>query len=595
VRAVSTPGSRDYRHYLTPAQFRAEFAPTAASVQAVQQWLRSSGFSVDYTPANRLYVAADGTVGQVERAFRTTIGSYSVRGKTLRAPETTPSVPSSLPSVTVAGLDDSAALVHPGASPSPGFRNPPQCGSYWGQDTTANTTEPTPLVTSTGTITSPASVTVPNYPNGSATPTPFTPCGYTPAQLRGAYGLSSSDTGAGQTVAIIDAYASPTIVSDANTYFSRHNVSTGGGTLIPSLSSDNFTQVTAPGTYRHPESRAQDPQGWYGEETLDVEALHSMAPEAHIVYVGAPNNYQDLDAALNHVVDNHLASMVTNSYGWSTEALPPGYITPYLDIMQEAAATGVGVYFSSGDNGDETDGVAGATPTPDWPASSPYVTAVGGTSLAVDSSAARTGEWGWETGSASVKGTSPDALSWNPAQYFYGSGGGVSRLFAQPSYQAGVVPSSMSEYYGGNPMRVVPDVAALADPNTGMLVGQTQAFPNGIYYGEYRIGGTSLASPLFTGMMADVQASAGADIGFANPLLYAKQAAFRDVTPASPDLALIRSDYVDGVDASAGYRLSARTIDDDAPLTIHVQAGYDDVTGLGSPGGSSWFSALAGG
>ncbi|MBO0775016.1 MAG: hypothetical protein J2P34_01775, partial [Actinobacteria bacterium] len=299
IKAVTSPGSPDYRHFLTPAQFRSEFAPTAASAGAVQQWLKSSGFSVDYTPANHLYVAADGTVAQVNHAFGTTIGYYSVNGRQLRAPKTTPSVPSSLPHVTVAGLDDTAALIRPdrtsaapAASPSPGFRNPPQCGAYWGQDTTANTTEPTPLITSTGTITSPAMVTAPNYPNGSAGPTPFAPCGYTPAQLRSAYGLTSSDTGAGQTVAIIDAYASPTIVTDANTYFSRHNV----GSLIPPLSASNFTQVVAPGTYRHPESLKQDPQGWYGEETLDVEAVHSMAPDAHIMYVGAPNNYQDLDA-----------------------------------------------------------------------------------------------------------------------------------------------------------------------------------------------------------------------------------------------------------------------------------------------------------
>ncbi|HEU5416832.1 MAG TPA: S53 family peptidase [Streptosporangiaceae bacterium] len=599
IRAVTTPGSSQYRHFVTAAQFRSEFAPTSASVQAVQQWLTSAGFSVDYTPANHLYVAADGTVAKVNAAFHTTIGTYAVHGKSLRAPETTPSVPSSLPQFTVVGLDDSAALVHTDhivadASPSPGFRNAPQCSSYWGQKTTANTPEPTPLVTSSGTISSPSSVTVPNYPNGSATSTMFSPCGYTPSQLRGAYGLSDSDTGAGQTVAIIDAYASPTIVADANEYFSRHNVPASGGTLIPPLSGSNFTQIVAPGTYRVPENPKQDPQGWYGEETLDIEAVHAMAPAAHIVFVGAPNNYQDLDAALNKVVDGHLASMVTNSYGWSTEALPPGYIKPYLDIMQQAAATGIGVYFSSGDNGDETGGVAGATPTPDWPASSPLVTAVGGTALAVGSGNTRTGEWGWETSKATLSGTDPSALTWNPASYLYGSGGGVSRLFAQPSYQAGVVPSAMSQYYGGTPMRVVPDVSAVGDVTTGMLVGQTQAFPDGNSYDEYRIGGTSLASPLFTGMMADVQARAGSDIGFANPMLYRKAAAFSDIGAASPGMAQIRSDYVNGVDGSDGYVVSARTIGDDGALTIHAGKGYDDVTGLGSPNGTSWLAALAG-
>ncbi len=594
VRAVTTPGSAQFRHYLTAAQFRAQFAPTAASAAAVRQWLKSAGFSVVYTPANGLYVAAEGTVAQVDAAFDTTIGDYSAHGMTLRAPETTPSVPSSLPNVSVVGLDDSAALVHtdhivPNASPSAGFRNAPQCGAYWNAATTGNTAEPTPLVTSTGTITSPSEITLPNYPNGSALPTGFTPCGYTPAQLRSAYGLTSTDTGTGQTVAIIDAYASPTIVSDANTYFAAHNVSVNGQPLIPDLTPANFTQVIAPGSYAVPENPAQYPQEWYGEETLDVEAVHSMAPDAHIVYVGAPNNYQDMDAALNDVVDNHLASMVSNSYGWSGEALPAGYITPVEDILQEAAATGVGVYFSSGDSGDETGGVAGATPSPDWPASSPLVTAVGGTSLAVDENGNRIGEWGWETGRARLNGTS---MSWNPAQYMYGSGGGVSRLFAQPSYQAGVVPSSMSQYYGGQPMRVVPDVSALGDPTTGMLVGQTQTFPDGTYYSEYRIGGTSLSSPLFTGMMTDVQARTGTDIGFANPLLYKDASAFSDIVQAPLDLALIRSDYANFVDASSGYVASARLIGYDSPLTIHAGSGYDDVTGVGSPDGQSWISSL---
>src|SRR5262249_53492202 len=158
------------------------------------------------------------------------------------------------------------------------------CSAYWGEKTTTNT------ATLDGTQ-------IPgNYP--------FAPCGYTPSQLEGAYGMSgaiaSGNNGAGQTVAIIDAYASPTIATDANTYASRHG--------LPTMNGGQFSQVVAPGTYHHPESGAhnkkkvvQDPQGWYGEETLDVEAVHSMAPGANIVYVGAPNNYQDLDAALNHV------------------------------------------------------------------------------------------------------------------------------------------------------------------------------------------------------------------------------------------------------------------------------------------------------
>src|SRR5690348_15458726 len=146
------------------------------------------------------------------------------------------------------------------------------------------------------------------------------------------------------------------------------------------MSGSQFRQVVAPGTFHHPEKgMKQDPQGWYGEETLDVEAVHGMAPGANIVFVGAPNNFQDLDAALNHVVDKGLAQIVSNSYGWNTELLPPGFVKPYEDTIVQGVVEGIGIYFSSGDNSDESlvEGYA----TTDWPASSPFVTAVGGTSL----------------------------------------------------------------------------------------------------------------------------------------------------------------------------------------------------------------------
>ncbi len=79
-----------------------------------------------------------------------------------------------------------------------------------------------------------------------------------------------------------------------------------------------------------------------------------MAPGANIIYVGAPNAFQDLDAALNHVVDRHLASIVTNSYGWNTELLPPGFVKPFNSILLQGAAEGIGIYFSSGDFSDES-------------------------------------------------------------------------------------------------------------------------------------------------------------------------------------------------------------------------------------------------
>src|SRR4029077_14274116 len=133
----------------------------------------------------------------------------------------------------------------------------------------------------------------------------------TPTRIRSAYSLTDAQTGAGQTVAVIDAYASPTIVKDVNTYYSTAHQGRAD-VFSPPLNSTNFRQVVAPGTFRHPEKgQKQDPQGWYGEETLDIEAGPGMAPQAKIVFVGTANNFQDLDAGLNHVVDTKMADIVT--------------------------------------------------------------------------------------------------------------------------------------------------------------------------------------------------------------------------------------------------------------------------------------------
>lgn len=582
--AVSTPGSAQYGQFISAQSFRQQFAPTEADANAVEKWLRDQGFTLDHTPSNNLYVAAEGSVAQVEAAFSTQVGLYSHAGLILHSPESELQVPASLPMVSaVVGIDDSAALVKHAAPPSPAFVNATPCSTFFGEKTTANT------ATLDGTV----------VPGVDGQPVPYTPCGYTPAQLRGAYGVADAvaagNDGSGQTVAIIDAFDSPTIVDDVNTYSRLHG--------LPTMNSAQLKQVVAPGILRHPESGAsnahgpvQDPQGWYGEQTLDIEAVHSMAPGAKIVYVGAANNRNDLDAALNHIVDQHLASMVSNSYGFSGEALPPGFIKPYNDILIQAAATGVGVYFSSGDSGDETGGNPAnfAQATPDWPASSPFVTAVGGTALGVGAANDYQFEVGWETGRSNlVNGAYSPAP---PGNFTSGSGGGTSRQFTEPAYQVGVVPDAIATNHGGAPMRVVPDIAALADPNTGMLIGQTQTFPDGsARFSEFRIGGTSLACPLMVGMMALAQQAAGHDIGFANPVIYAhaSSSAYHDVvTPAQPVRAA-RADFGNFVDDSNGFIYSLRTLYDDV-LTIHTRPGYDDVTGVGTPNGAAFLAAMGG-
>jgi subtilase family serine protease len=571
ARAVSDPSNKkSYRHYLTPAQFRAQFAPTATQVAQVQNWLTSQGFSLVYTPANNHYVSAKGTVGQAQTAFGANFNMYKVQGLRLRSPSADVSIPSSLaPLVSgVVGLDQSAVFIQPhlvrdgNAPPAGGFRNAPPLSNFWAE------------------LDSPY-----GYPTGFAAAggsdpsfVPWSIKGHTPTQVKGAYGISGYD-GTGQTVAIIDAYASPTILDDVNHWSSNRGIAqfsqvcsgkpcTAGGAT--------FTQVVPPGVYNIPENPAQDPQGWYGEETLDVEAVHGMAPNANIVYVAGPNNYQDLDSAMNHVVDFHLAQIVSNSYGFHGENLPFGFIKPFNDTLIQAAAEGIGVYFSSGDSGDETSVLGHAEA--DWPASSPWVTAVGGTALGVTSGDTRALETGWGT---STYRTSPNIsrLGW-----LYGAGGGYSVLFPQPDYQTN---------YGGNLTgktgRAVPDIAALGDPQTGYLVGQTQTFPHtcnpaSVSYDEYRIGGTSLSCPIVAGIMALSDQQAGSPHGFANPFFYQNPGKFTDIL--SVKTAVARRNFNNGVDSCNGTTDFLRTFDDySGSPTQSTVAGWDNVTGLGVPNG----------
>jgi subtilase family serine protease len=438
-------------------------------------------------------------------------------------------------------------------------------------------------------------------------------CGYTGPQLRSGYGLTGSADGTGVTVAVLDAYASPWLLSDAQEFAARHDPS------YP-LATSQFSELLAKNYTNQNICGASD---WFGEQNLDVEAVHDAAPGAHILYAGAAScETPDLNASLRAIVDGHLASIISNSYGDNAgDLLDSASDRQSTDaILQMAQGTGISVLFSSGDNGDEFTTVGQVAA--DYPASSPYATAVGGTSLEIGSSGQRLGEYGWSTARSFLcnsteiaRGacTSAQQNQWLPIDLALdgGSGGGTSVVYPQPAWQAGVVPSSLSQWGGQtSPMRVVPDISMLGDPGTGMLEGETQTFPDGVYYDEYRIGGTSVASPLFAGVLARVDSAAGRSVGFVNPLLYslARNAnAIYDIGPAGKQIES-RVDYANYVDASAGYLDSTRIIDYEGPeqycppkgnngcssrqVALHAVRGYDNMTGLGSPG-SGFVAALA--
>jgi subtilase family serine protease len=284
--------------------------------------------------------------------------------------------------------------------------------------------------------------------------------------------------------------------------------------------------------------------------------------------------------------------MVTNSYDNRTEQVPQSTVDTENDIFMQAGAEGIGMYFASGDEGDNKQ-VAGYR-TVEWPSSSPYVTGVGGTSLGVGSTDGYLFETGWGTYNTFL---SKDKNSWKPAPpgvFWYAGTGGTSRISAEPDYQMGVVPDSLSGFWGGT-NRVVPDVAMDGDPNTGFTIVMTYTYPNGsVGFGESRYGGTSLSSPLFAGMMALADDAAGSAHGFANPALYsiAGSSALRDIVDPSRMIAAVRTDFANGVDAKNGKAYSLRSFNQTDSL--HTTPGYDDVTGVGTPNGQSFLDALDG-
>jgi subtilase family serine protease len=198
--------------------------------------------------------------------------------------------------------------------------------------------------------------------------------------------------------------------------------------------------------------------------------------------------------------------------------------------------------------------------------------------------------------SASVVSTSGRSVlsgsKWGPVSFTSGAGGGTSRLFAEPFYQQGAVPDTIARknQTGNNRGRVVPDVSMDADPTTGMLIGETQTFPDGVHYDQFRIGGTSLASPLLAGVMADSDQMVGFHHGFLNPALYQFGPSTSAVTDVQHvDGGVVRVDFNDRVDNAQGTTTSVRTFDFQKQA-IHTAPGYDNVTGLGVPNGGTFLN-----
>ncbi|HEY8310822.1 MAG TPA: S53 family peptidase, partial [Gemmatimonadaceae bacterium] len=342
---------------------------------------------------------------------------------------------------------------------------------------------------------------------------------YTPIQVAQLYGFPANASAAGQTIGLLE-LGGGFQQTDITDYFQ------GLGIAVPSV-----TAVSVDGGTNSP----GDPNGADGEVMLDIEVSGAVAPGSKIAVYFAPNTDQGfIDAVSSAVHDTkNKPSVLSISWGGPESSWTQQAITALDQACQAAASVGVTITVASGDDG-STDGVSGSGNHVDFPASSSHVLACGGTKLV-------------------AKGTAISSETvWNELATSEGAtGGGVSALFALPSWQANSNVPAPASSAGG---RGVPDVAGDADPSTGYTVrvdGQATT-----------IGGTSAVAPLWAGLIALANATNGNDAGFVNPSLYADPNSFRDITSGN------------------NGAFSART-------------GWDACTGLGSPKGAAIVSALA--
>ena len=344
---------------------------------------------------------------------------------------------------------------------------------------------------------------------------------YTPPQVAAAYAFPSGTDGSGVTIGFLELGGgySP---ADLTSYF--HELGVAPPTITP---------VSVDGATNAPDG---NPEGPDGEVQLDLEVAGSIAPGAALVAYFAPNTdagfLDGLSAAVHDTV--HRPSVISISWGGPEDSWTAQARNALNSVCEDAAAMGVTVLVAAGDGG-ATDGAPGGTLTVDFPASSPYVLACGGTSLVLDGS------------------TIASEVVWNDLAAGEGAtGGGVSEAFPLPPYQTSPPVPAAPNGFGG---RGLPDVAGDADPATGYSV---QVDGTSATYG-----GTSAVAPLWAALVARMNQAGGTPLGFLNPALYRApaDAACHDITSGN----------------NGGY--------DAGP-------GWDACTGWGSPDGARLLAAL---
>jgi len=427
---------------------------------------------------------------------------------------------------------------------------------------------------------------------------------YEPFQLQKAYNLaplfSRGIEGQGETIVIVDAFGSPSIASDLQTFDAQtglpnppsFKVITPEGPITTNPSSCTSTySPTGP-------DLCSDYYGWTDETSLDVEWSHVMAPKANILLVETPMTetegiygFPQIVAAENYVVDHHLGDVITQSFGATEQTFTsPGQIYSLRSAYVNAAQHGVTVLAASGDNGstdDVCDPASGCADPDnviccsahraiDWPSSDPLVTAVGGTQLHLNAQGGRTApDSVWDDLSSTVGVTGP-VYTWGAG------GGGHSTVFPRPSFQNGVAGVAGDS-------RSTPDISMSAAVN-GAVDFYDTTDPSVAGWGI--VGGTSEASPLFSGVVALADQVAGHSLGYLNPALYAMaQSGARDgVVPISQGTNTFTYCLAADVESDGSCASSSDLV---TVPGFNANGSYNDATGWGTVDAALFVPALA--
>lgn len=623
VEELYDPNSASYQKWLTADQITANFAPSQENVSSVRAFLAGHGLNVSEVGDRNLYVKAQGSIGNVQKAFDVEIHKFSMNGRAFRANTTDPVIEDAAGAFVsrVGGLSDFRMQSHAVRAIDPSTGKPvaaqkvstspngvffsPNC--LQGVDVENFTTD--------GSL--PKATYVGNAYGAPATNTAkgsLPPCGYQPSDLQTAYSFNAlykeGLNGAKQTVAIVDAWGSPTITTDAAAFTSFYG--------LPPLNMAVYPLGTACAPDPTTMTTEADCASWSVETSLDVEWTHSVAQGANVALVEAASDFtDDLNAGILYALDNHLGNVISCSFGLPESIIGLPTDDPFGSTLLMAAAEGIDVNFSSGDEGDWST-ILGYRDV-SYPASSPYATGVGGTSLFLNRDKTLGFQTGWGDNFTQISNP-PDAKGFTPPLvppdssladglgFNFGAGGGQSGVFRKPSFQNGL-PGRF---------RLVPDIGYLADPQTGVEVFCAASSCFGVPSSDIfvgLVGGTSLACPMFSSVWTIAIEKAGHPLGQAARSIYnlpantisdivpegspldaagiietGKQPIYEGpyqlVQPETPEPFL--SALFEGTDG-AWFVVSFGT---DTSLTTN--RGWDDVTGLGTPNAPAFVNAVAG-